>query len=59
MVSDIGELVTLLMKNLKVDEYFPMIVRRGSVLEHSLNRLSKASFDPAKRLKVNLDIAYD
>ena len=47
------------MKNLKVDEYFPMIVRRESVLEYSLNRLSKASFDPAKRLKVNLDIAYD
>ena len=36
-----------------------MIVRRESVLEHSLNRLNKASFDPAKRLMVNLDIVYD
>ncbi len=29
-----------------------MVIRRGSVVEHSLNRLDKKSFDPTKRLKV-------
>lgn len=52
-VNNIAEIVASLKKNLSTsDEYFPMIVRRGSVLATTLNRLNKPSFDPSKKIKV-------
>ncbi len=48
--STAGEVVTILGKNINKAEYFPMVIRRGSVLEHSLNQLEKKLFNPAKKL---------
>lgn len=53
--SNIDEIVESLKRNLSApDEYFPMVVWREKMLESTLGRLGKASFDPAKRLNVNI-----
>ena len=51
--STLADVVRMLSKKIKDDEFFDMIVRRAHVLQDALRRASRSSFDPSSCISVS------